>query len=256
MKKYYNKIEVSVPVKIYQKKGIDYGKLDDLIYVKHGAYFNEEDFEIELQEDTETNGYLVLTFRGLTPCLKENGETETRFMLTIPEFLYEAYGNYWSAIENELFKNDIYIEDLDYSELFINYDEASTLSLDDLFLFKGDGGYDYGVPIDTSDPLLKKIKENIDDFLTEAYLLTGNKKFIKNVPDAKERAQRTIEELSEIKLKKVDIAKAIEYINTSVEEILFLENENLKKITLSLKLASLKNRRKNKNIQRENILSI
>jgi len=256
MKKYYNKIEVSVPVKIYQKRGINYEKLNDLIYMKHGAYFNEEDFDVELNEVTETSGYLIMVFRGLTPCLKENCATESFGMETVPDFLDKAYGNYWSAIEKELSENNIYIEDIDFLDLFIEYGEANKLSLDDLFLFKGDGGYDYGVPIDVSDPLLKKIKENIDDYLTEAYLVTGNKNFIKNVPDAKEKAKRIIEALNDIKLTKTDIAKAVEYVNASPEEILFLEDETLKKTALSLKLASLKDKEKNKNPQKKNDLSI
>ena len=250
--KYYHTAQIFIPVSVYFNNNENNLRKNletlDSILQKNNCFFNEEDFDVEIEnEEKETTGELVLNINVLTPCYNKKGEEEAFESETVPNFLDNVYCKLWDKISKEL--ENIYITDLDSYELYIKYDNALDFSFDDLLLFKKEKIY-----INTDDKILKKALENIDRYLIEAYLLTENKKFIENIPNAKEKIKNIVENIKDTKINNKDIAKAVEYINKP--DFLFIDDEKLKKTVLSLEFISAKKKKgaeKKRNMDNINI---
>lgn len=268
--KYYKEIYFDVPVVIYPKSNntnINEYEISEIIDNKLKLPFeiNEEEIEYIEANGEENNFYssiiekcnnknlifagnLNLYFKGLV----EKNEIYEDFYFDIPPVLFEKVISILNKITNDLKKFGLIIEMADANKDFYLSlpDDPDYIKLNDIFVIADENS------VLSATEEIKFLKENIDLNFIDAFLLTKNINFIKNIKNAvkvnsshhilKEEIKKRFNELKNVSFNKRDIAKFIEYRENPVRALFLNKEERDKAVGFLMAF----NVNKEKNIKR------
>jgi len=268
-KKYYKELYFDVPVIIYPESAETElteekisGILDELGLPFEADMETIENIEMYGDEDgfyssaIEKCGNKNLIFAGnlnfVFDGLVDSNRIYEDYYFDIPDVLYEVVTERIKKISKDLKEHGLAIEYDENKDYYLSLpDNPKKIELNDLFYLAFEGA----VLSDTEE--IRILKRNLETNLIDAYLITGNKEFIKGkgnveIQIPKEKIKERINELSKIPLTKKDMAKAAGFIKNPIEAF-FLDKEERNK---AVGFLMVNNITKEKKIEKNKFLEI